>query len=1108
MSENAPGAATHSGSGPGRLNDAEAERYLYRLIADSSSDWEYLEDPDGLMLWVSPSCEPITGHSPDEYLEHPDLLLAIVHPEDRALFEAHRSECRLSEEGDEAEFRIVRPDGGIRWFGHRCRPMNLPGGTSVGRRCSNREITERKKSEGELLRLNRTLRALSNSSQALNRANSESDLLEHVCQIVVEDCGHAMVWIGYAEEDEGKTVRPVAHAGFDQGLLDTLNVTWADKERGHGPTGTAIRTGKPAKCRNMLTDPGFAPWREEALERGYASSIVLPLKTEGKTFGAITIYSKEPDPFSNDEVKLLAELADDLSYGIAAIRLRAAHGRAEETLRQSEERYRSLFENMLDGFAYCEMLFENGRPRDFKYLAVNRAFETLTGLKNVVGKTATEVIPGIWESHPELFETYGRVAGTGKSERFEIHLQPLGLWFSISVYSNEEGYFTAVFDNITERKRAEEQLQLHLTALQSTANAIVITGADGTIEWVNAAFESLTGYSAAEVTGKNPRFLKSGRQAVAFYQDLWETILAGRVWHGEVVNKRKDGSLYTEEMTITPVSDAGGTITQFVAIKQDVTERKQGESALRQSEERLRLAQQVARIGTFEQNLKTGETLWTPELEAMHGLPPGGFPGTLEAWEKTIHPSDRPSVMRKVTEAAEKGGFEAEWRVVWPNGLVRWLFGSASVFRDASGKPDRMIGVHIDITERKQVEERLRELNETLEKRVAERTAEAERRAVQLRALASELSQTEQKERRRLAKVLHDHLQQVLVAAKLNIDAMQGQLLQDELRSLASEVNELLDQSIAECRSLTVALSPPILQEAGLAGGLGWLARRMKEQHGLEVDLSIGDDWVEPVDGDLKTFLFEAVRELLFNVVKHSGVLAARVALGRADGRGEVRIEDDGKGFEPKIRPGVQHDETGFGLFFIRERLDMMGAELLVDSAPGRGTRVTLRTPAGPVSETSSVPAAAAASAIRDDVKEVETTAVRPASIRVVIADDHRIFRQGLIALIRAESGIDVVGEAADGAEAVELARSLRPDVIIMDVSMPKMNGIEATRQITTELPGIRIVGLSMHEDEEIAAAMRAAGAVDFVTKGGRSDALIEAIRAACLANPVGRRDD
>jgi PAS domain S-box-containing protein len=193
-----------------------------------------------------------------------------------------------------------------------------------------REIVERKRAERELLRLNRAHKALSDCCQAVIRAQAEPELLNTVCGIIVEVCRYSMVWIGFAENDEAKSVLPVVCAGSEDGYLDTLNVTWADAERGRGPTGTAIRTGNVATCTNMVTDPAFKLWREEAIKRGYASSIALPLIGDDKVFGAITMYSPDADPFSEGEVKLLAELADNVSYGINTLRMRAAQKEAED----------------------------------------------------------------------------------------------------------------------------------------------------------------------------------------------------------------------------------------------------------------------------------------------------------------------------------------------------------------------------------------------------------------------------------------------------------------------------------------------------------------------------------------------------------------------------------------------------------------------------------------------------------------------------------------------------------------------------------------------------------------------------------------------------------
>jgi signal transduction histidine kinase len=175
-------------------------------------------------------------------------------------------------------------------------------------------------------------------------SNNEFNYLNEVCKIIVEDCGRSMVWIGYTQSDENKSVKPVAYFGFDQGYIDDLNVSWDDNEHGRGPTGTAIRTGKPYICKNMLTDPAFKPWRDAAVERGYASSLVLPLIMEGESFGAVSIYSKEPDSFSESEINLLTELADDLAYGISFIRLTDSERAATRAIKENEAKLKELID--------------------------------------------------------------------------------------------------------------------------------------------------------------------------------------------------------------------------------------------------------------------------------------------------------------------------------------------------------------------------------------------------------------------------------------------------------------------------------------------------------------------------------------------------------------------------------------------------------------------------------------------------------------------------------------------------------------------------------------------------------------------------------------------
>ncbi len=227
----------------------------------------------------------------------------------------------------------------------------------------------------------------------------------------------------------------------------------------------------------------------------------------------------------------------------------SARKQAEEAVRKSEARYRSLFDNMLEGFSYCRMLFEDGKPQDFIYLDVNDAFTRLTGLKNVIGKKVTEVIPGVKESNPELFEIYGRVALTGVPEKLETYVDPLGIWFSISVYSSEKEYFVAVFDNITGRKRAQEALQSSERMMKSILSAspvgIALTK-EREIQWVNDAWSRMFGFEDDdECVGQSSRIVYPSQEEYdRVGKLLYERFATGEVMETDAEFQRKDGSTF------------------------------------------------------------------------------------------------------------------------------------------------------------------------------------------------------------------------------------------------------------------------------------------------------------------------------------------------------------------------------------------------------------------------------------------------------------------------------------------------------------------------------------------------------------------------------------
>ncbi len=623
------------------------------------------------------------------------------------------------------------------------------------------DISERKRSELLIRRLNRVYAMLGDVNQLMVRENDPQAIMVAACRIAVEQGGFRMAWIGMfnlATQD----LQPVASSGVVDGYTDLLRINLQDATRNTGPSCRCLLSGEHVICDDIATDPGFSPWRDEALKRGYRSLASFPLKSEGSVVGVFNLYADEPGFFNEEEVRLLDELATDIAFALEVRRNETTRRLAEErnarqrkelialtgqrsfadtditaTLRQITEsaartldvarvsiwrysadhtgiecadlfeseterhssgtmlsasthpayfraletadvitandaendprtgefaqdylrplgikamldvpihvggelggvlchehigeprqwtpdeetfamalanlvalsfegkerrdavaaveegrnRHQLLFNTMLDGLALHEIICdENGAPCDYRFLEVNPAFERLTGLNaaDIIGRTVLQVLP---DTEPVWIQTYGQVALTGQSIRVENYSAALGKHFNVVAFSPCLNQFVTILVDVTEAKRAETELRKLSRIVEQAPLSIVITDLAGTIEYANPAFCAVTGYPLAEVLGQNPRMLNSGLTPPEVYPDMWETLIRREVWRGEFNNKKKNGELYDEFAVIAPVTGGTGKVTHYVALKQDITERKKAEIALRDSEQRFR----------------------------------------------------------------------------------------------------------------------------------------------------------------------------------------------------------------------------------------------------------------------------------------------------------------------------------------------------------------------------------------------------------------------------------------------------------------------------------------------------------------------------------------
>ena len=421
------------------------------------------------------------------------------------------------------------------------------------------------------------------------------------------------------------------------------------------------------------------------------------------------------------------------------------------------------------------------------------------------------------------------------------------------------------------------------------------------------------------------------------------------------------------------------------------------------------------------------------------------------------------------------------------------------------------VETHVKLSQiRRQTDAALRQLNEQLEQRVVERTQDLLQSQQRLRALASELNLAEQRERQRLAGELHDYLGQILALSRIKLSLAKQHPMEPPVAKIVSEVQDATDRALKYTRTLVSQLSPPVLQEFGLAMALPWLAEQM-QQRDLIVSLELKTH-IPPVPEDQALLVFQSVRELLINCAKHAGVQEAKVILQQMEGALHITVSDEGVGFDlanaSSSTTSSHPTAGGFGLFSIRERMLSLGGRFDIHTVPGRGTVATLQLPVTSVLMDSLMPDKSQPSVhgMQGVPRNSTPQHTSGSKLRVLIADDHAMLRQGLCSVLRAQPDFEIIGEASDGHQAVNMARQLKPDIVLMDVTMPGLDGVEATRVIRQEHPTMVVIGLSVHTVGQIEAAMKKAGAAAFVSKEAAVEQLCEAIRTARLSSEYETR--
>lgn len=832
-------------------------------------------DKDGINRYKSPNIEKWFGWKPEELIGQSSW--ENIHPDDQEQNKAFFGALFMHPNASGIiTCRYRRKDNSYRWV--EFTGVNLMHDPDINGILGNyHEITERKQAEDKLRYVARIYALLSQINKAIIQNREEHKLFHTICKIAIETGQFRMAWIGLFDETEN-LLKPATYAGYDDGYLEQVLIIPGDETTGKGPSGLALQEGKIINCYDIATHPGMLPWREEALKRGYLSSVAVPFKRKGKVVGTLNLYASEIGFFTTKEQLLLQEIGDNISFALNAIDTEMEHKRAEEALEKSEAHFRSitetatdailtvdpkgiityinhatemllgyeqyevigqsisimiphmhranhddkvksffehkehesigkqielfcltkdhreipielklskweiketqfvtviirdiserlrlerqykiLFNQMLDGFALHEMIYDKeNRPVDYRFLAVNPAFETHTGLKShdILGKTILEILPNtekVW------IETYGEVAQTGKPIKFEEYSSQIGKYFQVAAFSGAPNQFATILTDITAHKQAEKilkenHLQLEKKVKERTTElerilginraivdnagiAMISSDKQGCIRSINPYAERLIGFKYEEIIGKSiTAFFRKKEKEVIFGKSDRNTYITARRHLQNIISNQnivRETYILSQSGVITPVllsitilRNSKGKIDGFVGVATDISSRKKAEDALNKSQQELQLREiYLSSIiqnhpGRFWMKDNDGKFLFSNHtndkfVRLTQGVDDSGIIGKKESDFRTIQ--DAQIVIKQDHEVISKKKVLILEEQIKIGAKDFWYEKLKFPVIDQKGQTIGVAGYAMDITHRKEQDAQLRMQSEAFE---------------------------------------------------------------------------------------------------------------------------------------------------------------------------------------------------------------------------------------------------------------------------------------------------------------------------------------------------------------------------------------------------------